>query len=283
MSVAPHRRHRAFGLLLGVLAFACHASPIEPVVPAPIADQGYRLVQDWSFGRTVSDLDQLRAQFHTRYIYENGTLDKLKGEWQRYRDHDNHEFRDGRFALVARAPNALQNGQIESGLLRSRWSGRYGYIEGRIKVPPGRGLWPALWLNPQDQVWPPEIDIVEIVNNGRDTTASSFHFVHPGDGKGQPAQSSRLDKFGAYRPGFDYAADFHTFAVLWEPGRVRHFVDEQLVVDRAFEWTHKGGADAGAAHLLVNLAVGGDWPGAPARLEDFPARLEIDYLRVWQK
>lgn len=251
--------------------------------PAPIAGQGYRLVKDWSFGRNVNDLTALRDQFYTRFIYEGGKLDKLKDEWQRYRDNQNHEFVDGRLALVARAPGELKNGQIESGMLRSKWSGQYGYIEGRMKVPPGRGLWPAFWLNPQDQVWPPEIDIMEIVNNGRDTTRNAFHNLHGNGGRGRAASTSLLDKFGSYRPGIDFADGFHTFAVRWEPDRVRHYVDDKLVADRPFAWVHQDGRDAGPAHLLVNLAVGGEWPGPPQRSADFPARLEIEYLRVWQQ
>ena len=83
-------------------------------------------------------------------------------------------------SLVARAPSGpLGPGAIESGMLRSRWSGGYGVFEIRMRVPAGRGLWPAFWLNPEDQRWPPEIDVVEIVNNGRDDTRQSFHFLHP--------------------------------------------------------------------------------------------------------
>jgi beta-glucanase (GH16 family) len=268
---------------LAVLGSPAVAHAPDAQQPAAIAGQGYRLVKDWSFGDSVRDLKQLREQFHTRFIYDGGKLDTLNDEWQRYRDNDNHEFSDGGVALVARVPRELKNGQIESGMLRSRWSFEFGYVEGRMKVPAGRGLWSAFWLNPQDQVWPPEIDILEIVDNGRDTTKSSFHFLHSADVKGRPAQVSLLDKFGAYRPGTDFAEGFHNFAVLWEPGRVRHYVDGTLVVDRPFDWTHKGGAGAGPAHVLVNLAVGGQWPGPPLRLEDFPARLEIDYIRVWQK
>jgi len=277
------QRLKCVALGLAMLAGPAAGTAPDAREPAPIAGQGYRLVKDWSFGSNVRDLEQLRQHFHTRYIYNGGKLDALKDEWQRYRDNDNHEFSNGRLALVARVPRELKNGQIESGMLRSKWSFEYGYVEGRMKVPPGRGMWSAFWLNPQDQIWPPEIDILEIVNNGRDTTKSSFHFLHSGDGKARPALFSRLDKFDAYRPGADFAEGFHNFAVLWEPGRVRHYVDESLVVDRPFDWTHKGGADAGAAHVLVNLAVGGRWPGPPLRLDDFPARLEIDYIRVWQK
>jgi len=270
-------------LALALFAVSAGANAADQPVPAPIADQGYRLVKDWTFGGNVNDLSQLREQFFTRFIYNGGKQDTLNDEWQRYRDNDNHEFKDGRFALVARVPREMKSGQIESGMLRSRWSGEYGYIEGRMKAPAGRGMWTGFWLNPQDQVWPPEIDILEIVNNGRDTSRNGFHFLHSGGGKNAAAQFSLLDKNASYHPGLDYAEGMHTFAVLWEPGRVRHYVDDKLVVDRPFDWTHKNGTDAGPAHVLVNLAVGGQWPGPPLRLEDFPARLEIDYIRVWQK
>ncbi len=279
----PLLRRAAIGLSFILAAAWLPAVAADAPTPPAIADQGYRLVKDWHFGYNLTNMVQLRENFFTRYIYNNGTLDTLNDEWQRYRDNDNHEFKNGRFALVARVPKELKSGQIESGMLRSKWNGEYGYIEGRMKLPPGRGMWSALWLNPQDQMWPPEIDILEVVNNGRDTTKSSFHYLHSGDGKTKPAQSSLLDKFGSYHPGVDYAEGFHTFAVLWEPGRVRHYVDDKLVVDRPFDWVHKDGSDAGPAHLLVNLAIGGHWPGPPLKMEDFPARLEIDYLRVWQK
>jgi len=268
--------------LLWATSHAC-ANPLPTQRPPPIAGLPYQLVKDWTFGQTVDDIDTLRAEFHTRYIYNNGQLDRLNDEWQRYRDNDNHVLDSDHLTLVARAPRGLGAGKIESGMLRSRWSGTYGYFEARLKVPPGRGFWPAFWLNPQDQIWPPEIDIVEIVNNGRDTTRHSFHFVHPGKPTCSATTHSALDRLHRYTPGADYAEAFHTFAVHWEPGRIRHYVDAQLVVDRACEWNHRDGRHAGAAHVLLNLAVGGRWPGPPKRLQDFPARLEVQFIRVWQR
>jgi beta-glucanase (GH16 family) len=149
-----------------------------------------------------------------------------------------------------------------------------------MKVPPGQGLWPAFWLNPQDQGWPPEIDVVEIVNNGRDNTTNSFHFVHGAGTKS--ATYSLLDQWGSYRPGFDYKDGFHTFAVEWTSDRVRHFVDGKLVVERPYTWIHNSGSDGGPAHVLLNLAVGGDWPGAPVA-SALPAQLVVKHIRVWQK
>ena len=240
-------------------------------------------MQNWDFASTVTDDRQLREAFFTRFVYEGGKLDKLNDEWQRYRDHDNHVFEDGALALVARAPNEVASGKIESGMLRSKWSGQYGYFECRMKVPGGRGMWPAFWLNPQDQKWPPEIDILEIVNNGRDSSRNSFHFLHSGVKESLPVASSLLNNNKTYKPGFDYQDDFHTFAVEWTAERVRHFVDDVLVVDRAFRWVHKDGSDGGPAHVLVNLAVGGKWTGPPVGPEAFPAKLLLKYIRVWQR
>ncbi|MEP6875584.1 MAG: glycoside hydrolase family 16 protein [Burkholderiales bacterium] len=254
-----------------------------PAAPAAIRDQGYRLVQDWDFARTVTDDQKLRDAFFTRYIYEGGKLDHLGDEWQRYRDNDNHVFEDGALALVARVPAGMTSGKIESGMLRSKWSGRYGYFECRMKVPGARGLWPAFWLNPQDAKWPPEIDIVEIVNDGRAGSRGSYHFLHGGVKEAMPTTNSLLDKSQAYKPGIDYQDDFHTFAAEWTAHRVRHFVDDVLVVERGFHWTHQGGADAGPAHVLLNLAVGGGWPGAPVDPGAFPAKLLVKHIRVWQR
>jgi beta-glucanase (GH16 family) len=255
-------------------------------VPAPIRGEGYVLVKDWDFGRNIRSIADLRREFHTRYVYENGRLDTLpaNGEWQRYRDNDNHRLVGDELQLVAHVRRGLRNGGIESGMLRSRWIGKYGYYEIRMKVPRGRGLWPAFWLNPEDQRWPPEIDVVEVVNNGRDTTRNSFHNVLPGRRDAKVVERiSQLDKWGSYRPGFDYADDFHRFAVEWTPELVRHYVDDVLVAERPFEWVHEDGRDAGPAHVLVNLAVGGKWPEAPTSERDFPAILRVDWIRVWQK
>ena len=269
---------------LGWVSGAAYGASDAPIaLPVPIRGKGYALVQNWDFGTNVTDDRQLRDAFFTRYIYKDGKLDSLNDEWTRYRDNANHVFENGALSLVARVQGPFVAGNIESGMLRSKWSGIFGYIEGRIKVPQGPGMWPALWLNPEDKKWPPEIDIVEIVDNGQDSTSNSFHFLHGRDAEKAQVYSSKLDSTHSYRPGLDYANGFHTFAVEWTPTGVKHFVDDVLVSDRAFAWRHDDGADAGPAHILLNLSVGGKWPGSPRSIEQFPAKLKVAYLRVWQK
>jgi len=266
----------------GAVSFGGCASA-APQEPPAIRGKGYRLVQNWDFGSNITDDRALRAAFFTRYIYNDGKQDALNDEWERYRDNDNHVFENGSLALVARAPSGVvAPGKIESGMLRSKWSGQYGYFECRMKVPGERGMWPAFWLNPEDKKWPPEIDIMEMVNNGRDTTRNTFHFVHSGVKEALPVASSLLNNNKTYKPGVDFKDDFHTFSAEWTPGRVRHFVDDVLVVDREFRWVHRDGTDGGPAHVLVNLAVGGAWPGKPPGPEAFPVKLLLKYIRVWQ-
>ncbi|MEY2934631.1 MAG: hypothetical protein RL033_5380 [Pseudomonadota bacterium] len=287
-----HRGASTGGERVAAAATSAHLAPVPsapgevPMAPLGLdPSAGYRLIKNWDFRSGIRDADSLRAEFHTRYVYANGSLDRLNDEWSRYRDHDNHVFSADGLSLVARSLAQLAPGQIESGMLRSRWSGHYGVFEIRMQVPGGRGLWPAFWLNPEDQRWPPEIDVVEIVNNGRDDTRSSFHFLH-GAGAGKAgrtsAELSQLNRQHAYEPGVDYSLRAHVFAVEWTPGRVRHLVDGVVIADREYRWVHDDGTDGGPAHVLVNLAVGGKWPGPPAT-GVLPARLNIAYIRVWQR
>jgi hypothetical protein len=259
------------------------ASRGPPQPPPPIHDRGYRLVENWDFGVTVKTVEELRQRFHTRYVYEGGKLDHLGDEWQRYDDDGTYRIAGNVLELVAKLREGMREGGIASGMLRSKWTGKHGYFECRMKAPRGRGLWPAFWLNPEDGKWPPEIDVVEIVNNGRDTTRNSFHNLHGGRPGDEAMVVSILDRWGSYHPDFDYADAFHTFAVEWTGDRVAHYVDDRQVADRRFAWRHEDGSDGGPAHVLLNLAVGGKWPGAPVSEADFPAVLQVDYIRIWQK
>lgn len=280
------RRRAALLMLAGMpmvaqrAAWSAEQAAIRP--RAPVREAGYKLVKNWDFTRGHWTQDDLRKEFHTRFIYDNGRLDHVNDEWSRYRDNDNHVFTREGLSLVARAVGKAAPGRVESGMLRSRWFGQFGVFEARLRVPRGRGTWPAFWLGPQDLVWPPEIDVVEVVNNGRDDTRRSFHFLHGVGAAKQARRTYELDKGGAYKPGFDYADGFHDFAVEWTPTSVRHYVDEVLVADRDYRWVHNDGRPGGDAHLLVNLAIGGGWPGAPAA-DALPASLTIGHIRVWQR
>lgn len=147
---------------------------------------------------------------------------------------------------------------------------RYGYVEARVKVPGGQGMWPALWLLPASHTWPPEIDVMEILGNQPALTHMHYHYLRP-DGTAADAGTTWL--------GPDFSAGWHTFAVDWEPNALIWYVDG---IERA-RYSDPATITAEPSYVLLNLAVGGDWPGAPDTTTAFPSDYLVDYVRVWTK
>lgn len=152
------------------------------------------------------------------------------------------------------------SGMISS---RGRFAQRYGYFEMRARWSAGKGLWPAFWLLPEDGSWPPEIDVLEAHGDKRN---ASFHSLHLSQGRSTTRRAKvPLDD-----------REFHTFGALWLPDRIDYFVDGLKVATIPIpEDIDK------PMFLVANLAIGGAWPGDPDETTHFPARLEIDHIRVW--
>jgi len=157
----------------------------------------------------------------------------------------------------------------------AKFAYKYGYAEIRAKVPHGKGIWPAFWMLEADQnnplKWPPEIDIMEIL--GDDTTKTWMSF-HRNDSAGNLVMSP------ASWVGPDYSADWHTFAVDWEPDAIRWYVDG---IEARTSYLDPSNIPNVPMFLLLNLAVGGDWPGNPDATTVFPSNYQVDYVKVWQR
>jgi beta-glucanase (GH16 family) len=239
-----------------------------------------------------SSLDS--AKWFTRYIYDNGKMDHFNDEKQRYRDKGNHVLADGILSLVAQPPTP--KGYYPSGMIRSKQTFRYGYYEARIKIPPGKGLWPAFWLNSDydengKTSWPPEIDIMEFAPNLKSEQPNMIHSgVAVSKNKAQSGKWLFRDegfnqKFKYFTAPDDMTKDWHVYGLLWEPDDTATvFLDGKMLWKREYRWVYKDGRKAGPAHILVNLAVGGKWAGANG-IDDtaFPASLQVDYVRVCQR
>ena len=147
----------------------------------------------------------------------------------------------------------------------------YGYLEMRAKLPKGRGLWPAFWALRPTREWPPELDVVEVLGHEPDTAQLHIHYV-------DPQAADQQGNEGTFWRGPDFSADFHTFAVDWQPGQLVWYIDG---VER-FRSTH---APDVPLYVVANLAVGAahSWPGAPDETTIFPATYEIDYIRVYAR
>ena len=230
-----------------------------------------------------------RSTWATRYIYENESLDHLNDEAQHYRDNDNHRVKDGVLDLVARK---TEKGW-ESGMIRSRQTFYYGYFETRVKLPQGRGVWPAFWINSDYSIdgqltWPPEIDVFEYPINGRQDTDNMFHSAGSTYPKGaeieyayaDPRYSKALKGYIGQQP---LNKDWHVFALLWMPDSYTIFLDGKKIFTRAYKWVNHKGEPASPAHILLNFAVGGQWAGRYGiDAAQFPQAFSIDYVRVCQ-
>lgn len=177
---------------------------------------------------------------------------------------------------------------------------RFGKFEFRAKVPHGKGLWPALWMLPQDDAYGAwaasgEIDVMEIVGERPREYLGSIHF-----GSTFPKRTlvTHVHTFA----GTGTVGDFHVYAVEWEPGRIRWSVDGVHWATQTFWWScsalrnGKGIEARGKAdinpwpapfdqpfYIVMNVAVGGNFPGMPNPATEFPAELVVDYVRVYDK
>jgi len=211
-------------------------------------------------------------------------------EQQLYTDRrENVRVEDGRLVLEARHDNHGIAGTVRpysSGRIRSKRRGDwcYGRIEARVKVPRGRGIWPAFWMLPSDDAYggwaaSGEIDILEIKGQEPSVIWGTLHH-----GGAWPANRSTGAQHRLAHGSF--ADDFHTVGVEWERGRIRWLLDGE-VWQTQDTWSSAGGAFPAPFdqpfHVVINLAVGGEFVGAPAGDTPFPARFEVDWVRVSQQ
>lgn len=209
-------------------------------------------------------------------------------ELQQYTDSDENIFvSDGKLILKAVKSEKNGNDYYTSGKVNSQNKKpfTYGKVVVSAKAPEGQGLWPAIWMMPEDESrygqWPKcgEIDIMETLGHDLSTAYCTVHY-------GAPHAEQQGTIKGSYGDGF------HEYSVEWEPGEIRWYVDgtEVLVANDWFSAVEGEDDKPYPApfdqpfFVQMNLAVGGNWPGNPDATTDFSkAQFEIDYVRVYQK
>jgi len=246
----------------------------------------------------------------------NGFMDSWSGSWvpgwgneelQCYTDTPgNLAVHDGLLHVRA-LRESVQGCQYTSARIRTRradgaalFAGRYGRFEFRARAPVGKGLWSALWMLPQQQVYGPwpasgEIDVMEVVGDRPEQYLGSLHF-----GASYP-RNHHITHSHRFADGSS-VADFHLYSLEWEPGEIRWLVDDQLWARQGFWWSSsqrrgsRGLVPRSAAdlnpwpapfdqpfHIVINLAVGGRLPGEPDERTAFPAELQVDFVRVYTR
>jgi beta-glucanase (GH16 family) len=168
-------------------------------------------------------------------------------------------------------------------LTRNKFSQTYGRFEARIKLPYGQGIWPAFWMlgeNINTAGWPTcgEIDIMENIGREPSIVHGTLH------GPGYSAASGISGPY-ALPNGQKFSDNFHTFAVEWEPSVMRFYVDRVLYKTRTPADLPAGtsGVFDHPFFIILNVAVGGNWPGNPDATTVFPQQMLVDYVRVYQR
>ncbi|MFP5205840.1 MAG: chitobiase/beta-hexosaminidase C-terminal domain-containing protein [Acidobacteriota bacterium] len=193
--------------------------------------------------------------------------------------------KDGYLHVVAQQPSA---GVYTSGRLKTQglFSFQYGRVEVRAQVPEEQGLWPAFWLlgnNVAKVNWPAcgEMDVLERVNaaTNPDWNKGSIH--------GTGFTGTDLGTIYNFTNG-QTAAGWHTYGMIWSKDKISYYIDDPAnpyVTYTPSSLSSLSGAvwpfNAGANYILINLAVGGAWPGSPNSSTVFPAQMLVDYVRVY--
>jgi beta-glucanase (GH16 family) len=168
-------------------------------------------------------------------------------------------------------------------LSKGKFSQKYGRFEGRIQIPAGQGLWPAFWMlgaNIDSANWPScgEIDIMENVGKEPSIAHGSLHM---------PASGSNTDSqlTGSYTlPGGAKLSDgYHIYAIEWSSSAIKFYVDDvlyetqtpQTATGRTWEFDQP-------FFIILNVAVGGQWPGSPDSTTTFPQTMKVDWVRVYK-
>ena len=205
-------------------------------------------------------------------------------EWQAYTDRpENVRLEEGMLVIEAREePEFVRGRSYSSARIKTQglnaW--QYGRIEARIKLPYGQGIWPAFWMLGEDlnkKGWPAagEIDIMEFIGREPDHIYATVHA--PGYSGGDGAGSNITLTPETLRN------DFHVYAIEWEENEIRWYFDDR----QYFKLTPEDVPDQWIFDhpffIILNLAVGGRWPGYPDDTTVFPQYLIVDYVRVYQK
>ncbi len=200
-------------------------------------------------------------------------------ELQYYTAGDNLYFQSGKMILEARKENKNGKSYTSTRLTSmNKRSFKFGRIDFRAKIPSGQGIWPAFWMlgdNFPTAGWPAcgEIDILEVLGQQPSKIYSTIHFKSGNT-------SARVEK--SLVTATSLADEFHVYSLVWEKDKIKTMVDDKTIaefdpsqVSAAYPFNEK-------FFFIMNIAVGGNWPGSPNATTYFPQFMMVDYIRVFQ-
>lgn len=246
-------------------------------ISAKSFSQDYKLVWSDEFNGTSLDT--------SKWSYQTGNRRGWGNNEKEYYRKENAVVKDGYLTIIAKKEKC-KSFKYTSARIRTINKGewKYGKIEMRAKLTAGQGIWPAFWMMPTDSkygTWPQsgEIDIME--NLGNDST-KVYGTIHYG---GRPPKNKHTGASYTLAAG-NFSNQFHTFTVIWEKGKIQWLVDGKVYETQTRWYTEAAPFPAPfnqKFHIILNLAVGGNWPGYPDSTTVFPQKYVIDYVRVYQR
>ena len=247
----------------------------------PVSAQDWELV--WFDEFEGTEVDQSKWEYMIGDGCTFGICGWGNNELQWYRA-ENATIENGSLVITAREESYSGKSYTSSRLRtlnKGDWT--YGRFVIRARLPKGQGIWPAIWMLPSDEEYggwaaSGEIDIMELVGHEPDKIHGTIFY-----GGSWPAQVSSSSTYTL--PSGDFSDDFHIFTLEWEPAEMRWYVDGERYATKTSWWSSGGDFPAPfdkRFHLLMNVAVGGNWPGNPDVTTVFPQRMEIDYVRVYE-
>ena len=271
------------------LGCGCSADRLPiPTAPPPPSPAGWTLV--WSDEFSSPDGS---APDPSKWTYDTGGKGWGNTELECYTNRlQNAQINRGNLVITAQQENAPfvcsdgSTNSYTSARLKTQglFSQAYGRFEARIKVSAGQGMWPAFWMLGKDITtagWPTcgEIDIMENIGKEPGTVHGSLH------GPSTTTRTSDATSIFTLPAGQAFADDFHLFAVEWERGVVRFYVDSNLYATFTESQWPAGGTWVfdHSFFIILNVAVGGNWPGSPDSSTVFPRHLLVDYVRVYTR
>lgn len=274
-----------FILLLCLPVFSC-SSEEDPgprkTPPPPIEEQpksySFETIPVWT-----DEFDYTGVPDPAKWGYDLGGHGWGNNELQHYTDRpENASVADGLLTITARR-EPTEGSEYSSARLVTKDKGDflYGRFEIKAKLPTGKGTWPAIWMLPTDWAyggWPKsgEIDIMEHVGYDQDRVHITVHTEAFNHGIGTQVGKNKVIA-GA-------STDFHLYRVDWTPADIKGYIDDQLVF--TFINSGKGYKEwpfDKRFHLLLNIAVGGNWGGAQGvDPEVYPQEMVVDYVRVYE-
>ena len=261
--------------------FACSDNDIDPIDKIDIPE-GYVLV--WNDEFNEGQIDPLKWTFETG----DGTDYGLPVGWgnnelQIYTTSEENARVDQDGDVSALIITAVKHGENDYSSAKLTTNGlfsmRFGRVDVRAKLPEGQGIWPAIWTlgdNRSIVDWPGcgEIDIMEMLGHNPYKIYGSIHYVDADNRKGESQ--------GVYETsGASFSEDYHVFTLVWTPETLSFKVDGEKYHEVAIG---EGMKEFLRSHyLILNVAVGGYWPGYPDETTTFPQSMYVDYVRVFEK